>query len=114
MKSSGAVEQMTATENKKELQHFLGFIQYLGKFLNNLSEESAPLRELLHKDIEWHWDTEQENSFKKLKKMCINAPVLAYFNKDIPIVLSVDSSSKGIGAALLQEGKPVAYASCAL
>ena len=109
-----AVEQMKAPENKKELQHFLGFIQYLGKFLENMSEVSAPLRELLHKDIEWHWDIEQENSFQTLKKMCVNAPVLAYFDKDKPIVLSVDSSSKGMGAALLQEGKPVAYASCAL
>ena len=109
-----AVEQMTAPENKKELEHFLGFIQYLGKFLENMSEVSAPLRELLHKDIEWHWDMEQENSFQTLKKMCVNAPVLAYFDKDKPIVLSVDSSSKGMGAALLQEGKPVAYASCAL
>ena len=109
-----AVEQMTAPENKKELQHFLGFIHYLGKFHGNMSEISAPLRELLHKDIEWHWDMEQENSFQTLKKMCVNAPVLAYFDKDKPIVLSVDSSSKGMGAALLQEGKPVAYASCAL
>ena len=79
-----------------------------------MSEVSAPLRELLHKDIEWHWDTAQENSFQTLKKMCVNAPVLAYFDKDKPIVLSVDSSSKGMGAALLQEGKPIAYASCAL
>ena len=109
-----AVEQMKAPENKKDLQHFLGFIQYLAKFLPNMSEVSAPLRELLHKDIEWHWDTAQENSFQTLKKMCVNAPVLAYFDKDKPIVLSVDSSSKGMGAALLQEGKPIAYASCAL
>lgn len=109
-----AVEQMKAPENKKELQHFLGFIQYLAKFLPNMSEVSAPLRELLHKDIEWHWDSAQENSFQALKKMCINAPVLAYFDKDKPIVLSVDSSSKGMGAALMQEGKPVAYGSCAL
>ena len=37
-----------------------------------------------------------------------------YFDKDMPILLSVDSSTKGMTAALLQEGKPVAYASCAL
>ena len=66
-----AVEQMTAPENKKELQHFLGFIQYLGKFLENMSEVSAPLRELLHKDIELHWDMEQENSLHQYLRTLI-------------------------------------------
>ena len=47
-----AVEQMKTPQSKKELQHFLGFVQYLAKFLPNMSEVSAPLRELLHKDIE--------------------------------------------------------------
>ena len=79
-----------------------------------MSEVSAPLRELLHKDIEWHWDIQQENSFQTLKKMCVNAPVLAFYDKRKPIVLTVDSSSKGLGAAIMQEGKPIAYASCAL
>ena len=109
-----AVEQMKAPQSKKELQHFLGFVQYLAKFLPNMSAVSAPLRELLHKDIEWHWDIQQENSFQTLKKMCVNAPVLAYYDKTKPIVLTVDSSSKGLGAAITQEGKPVAYAPCAL
>ena len=46
--------------------------------------------------------------------MCVNTPVLAYYDKTKPIVLTVDSSSKELGAAILQEGKPIAYASCAL
>ena len=46
--------------------------------------------------------------------MCVNAPVLAYYDKTKPFVLTVDSSSKGLCAAITQEGKPVAYASCAL
>ena len=41
-----AVEQMKAPQSKKELQHFLGFVQYLAKFLPNMSKVSAPLREL--------------------------------------------------------------------
>ena len=57
-------------------KHFLRFIQYLTKFLQNMSEVSAPLRELLHKDIEWHCDTghcdtAQEITFQTLKKMYI-------------------------------------------
>ena len=109
-----AVEQMKAPTNKKELQTFLGFVQYLAKFLPNMSDVSAPLRQLLHKEVEWHWENEQEKSFQTLKKMCTNAPVLAYFDETKPIVLTVDSSSKGLGAAIVQDGKPIAYASSAL
>jgi hypothetical protein len=109
-----AVENMKAPTDKKSLMTFLGFIQYLSKFLPNLSSKSDKLRVLLKKDIVFYWDHEQESCFNELKKMVTNAPVLKYYDPDVPITLSVDSSSKGLGAAITQQGKPVAYASQAL
>ena len=103
---------MKKPDNVQELQTFLGFINYLAKFLPNMSDKSAPLRELLLKDTEWHWGHEQ--SFETLKYMATHAPVLAYYDDTKPMTLTVDSSSKGLGAAIVQEGKPIAYASCAL
>ncbi len=44
-----AVQEINAPEDKKQLMTFMGFLQYLGKFLPNLSEVSAPLRELTEK-----------------------------------------------------------------
>ncbi|PFX14758.1 Retrovirus-related Pol polyprotein [Stylophora pistillata] len=41
-------------------------------------------------------------------------PVLAYFDPDKELVLQVDGSKEGLGAALLQDGKPIKYASRAL
>ncbi len=41
---------------------------------------------MLKKDVEFHWEEEQENSFQnyktkqKQKKVCIEAPVLKYYN----------------------------------
>ena len=43
--------------------------------------------------------------------MITKAPVLKYFNPKRPIKLSVDASSKGLGAVLLQDNHPIAYAS---
>ena len=51
---------MKEPQSKMELQHFLGSGQYLANCLPNMSDVSAPFRELLHKDIEWHWDSQQE------------------------------------------------------
>ena len=39
-----AILEMPSPNNKEELQGFLGMITYLGKFLPNLSKETAPLR----------------------------------------------------------------------
>ena len=105
---------MPPPTNVKELQTLLGFVQYLAKFIANLSEITAPLRQLLEKDIQWHWDSEQQSAFELLKEKVSNAPVLRYYDPKKDLVMSVDASSKGLGSVILQEGQPIAYASRAL
>ena len=109
-----AVRDMPAPTNKTELKRFLGFVTYLGKFLPNLSTESAPLRELLKEDVEFLWTSSQETAFQCLKNLCTRCPVLALFDVNKEVQVQCDASSTGLGAVLLQEGRPIAYASRAL
>nr|XP_039255361.1 uncharacterized protein K02A2.6-like [Styela clava] len=51
-----AVQDMPVPENVKDLQRFLGVITYLAKFIPNLSQIAAPLRNLLEKDLLQCWD----------------------------------------------------------
>jgi hypothetical protein len=51
---------------------------------------------------------------KKAKQLILSQPVLVYFDPSKPITLQVDASKYRLGAALLQEGKPVAFASKSL
>ena len=51
-----AILEMPTPESKKDLERFLGMIQYIGRFIPSLSETSAPLRILLKKESEWHWE----------------------------------------------------------
>ena len=49
-----------------------------------------------------------------MKRIVTEAPVLAYYDPKVALTIQCDASSEGLGAALLQQGKPVAYASRAL
>ncbi|CAJ1049307.1 uncharacterized protein K02A2.6-like [Xyrichtys novacula] len=109
-----AVTELPPPQDKQELMRFNGMIQYLAKFIPNLSEVNAPLRKLLEDDTEWHWEEPQKRSFETLKKLVTSAPTLKFYDVNKPVTLSVDASSEGIGAVLLQEGQPVAYGSRAL
>ena len=50
-----AITKLEAPTNTKELKSFLGSIQHLSKFLNNLSKKTDKMRRLLKKDVKWEW-----------------------------------------------------------
>ena len=99
-----AVQDMKRPQSQRELMTFLGFIQYLKKFMPNMADISAPLRKLTEKNAEWKWTETEENSFNKLKKLETEAPVLRFYDPTLPLTLSVDSSSTGLGCVIMQEG----------
>lgn len=72
------------------------------------------MRNLTKKGIEFIWDSNTQEEFENLKQILVNSPTLKFFDVNKPVVLSVDASQKGLGAVILQDNLPVAYASRAL
>ena len=105
---------MPQPQDKEGVRRFLGLVQYLAKFIPNLSHIDASLRILLKTDVLFHWEDEQEKSFKELKRLCSSPPVLAYYNVNKIPEIECDSSKDGPGAVLMQEGRVIAYASRSL
>ena len=99
---------------KKQVQSFIGMVNYLSKFSACLSELAEPIRELWKEKIPFNWGPENQESFKLVKKEIAPAPILAYYNPRKARVLQTDVSIKGLGAGLLQEERPVYFASKAL
>ena len=109
-----AIHKMPPPEGPQELQKFLGMTTYLSPFIPSLSTLTAPLRELLKKDSEFTWNNSYGEAFNTVKQMVCKDTTLRYFDANKPVVIQVDASQKGLGAALLQDGCPVAFASKAL
>ena len=90
-------------------------INYLGRFVPDLSSIMNPINSLLKSDTAWTWDKPQQIAFDRVKKLITEAPVLAFYDMTRPTIVSADASSFGIGAALFQvfdgEMKPIAFAS---
>ncbi|KAL9987206.1 hypothetical protein ACROYT_G001477 [Oculina patagonica] len=109
-----AVEEMPSPADKPALLRFLGMVNYIGKFIPNLADLTQPLRELLHKEVEWHWSERQEKAFRAIKEKLTSDATLQYYDVETPLTVSVDASSYGLGACLLQEGRTGCYASRSL
>ena len=109
-----AIMEMPQPDDVAAIQRLLGLAQYLSKFLPHLSDITKPLRELTQKDTEWTWGPAQQNALETLKKAVSSTPVLRYYNLQEEVTLQCDASQSGLGAAMLQNGQPVAYASRAL
>ena len=106
-----AIHEMPARSSKKDVERLLGTVNYLAKFVPNLATITAPIRELLKKEIEFYWSHEQMKAFDEIKEILTRQPVLKFFDPTKPIVVRCDASRNGLGAVLLQEEQPIAYAS---
>ena len=82
--------------------------------MQNLASDLEPIRALTKKDIVENWSRECDEALNAVKRKVTNTPVLAYFNPEKELVQQVDSSKDGLGAAILQGGRPIEFASRAL
>ena len=103
-----------------ELRRFLGTVNHLSKFSPNHATLTQPLHQLLGKNNQWEWGPNQDAAFTAVKQELTAPTVLTLYVPNANIKISVDASSYGLGAVLLQRKgdgdswKPVAYSSRAL
>ncbi|GKA15840.1 C2H2 and C2HC zinc fingers superfamily protein, putative isoform 1 [Tanacetum coccineum] len=83
-------------------------LEYLGHIISEKGVVADP------KKIEKHgfeWSTEAETSFNQLKEAMINTPVLRLPDFTLPFTVETDACNVGVGAVLMQQGKPIAFLS---
>jgi Reverse transcriptase (RNA-dependent DNA polymerase)/RNase H-like domain found in reverse transcriptase/Integrase zinc binding domain/Chromo (CHRromatin Organisation MOdifier) domain/Retroviral aspartyl protease len=107
------INEWPRPQTVKEVRSFLGLANYFRRFVQGYSSLVAPMIQLtkLVTMQPTDWTERCEQSFKDVKMLLTNAPVLAVPNPALPYIVISDASINGTGALLMQEGKVCAYAS---
>ena len=103
--------EMPAPTCKKQVQSFIGMVNYLSQFSGRLSELAEPIRELSKDKVPFNWGPGHQEILKQMKREIARAAILAYYNHRKQTVLQTDASIKGLGACLLQNEKLAYFAS---
>ena len=75
-----AIKEMSSPKDKKSLQSFLSMVTYLSPYLEQISDHTAPLRELIRKDAHYVWTDEHTKAFNTIKDLISKDVTLAYYD----------------------------------
>ena len=102
---------MTSPTSKQELQAFLRLATYMGPFIHSFGTLTSPLRELVKDGSIFYWSSAHQDAFDKIKNAISAETALGYYNPTKEIILQADASRTGFGPTLLQDQKPIVFAS---
>ena len=111
-----AIMDFKEPTNVKEVRSFLGLMNFLSRFIHNLSSETTILRKLTQKNVKWEWGSAEKDAFNYLKNIAMKNTTLAHFSQRHETFLIVDAGPEGVGAILAQQQpdqslRPVHFAS---
>jgi RNase H-like domain found in reverse transcriptase len=118
-KVTGVSEWQVLTA-KKEVQSFLGFVNFYRRFIEAFSHLARPLFNLTKNDSIFHWSSDEQTAFSALKQRITSALILALLNNSKPFQIEADSLDFATKAVLSQQGSednkwhPIAFLSKSL
>ena len=104
-----AIRDCPIPKNVSGVRSFHGSASFYRRFVKDFSTIASPLNDIVKKNVEFKWESEQEKAFNALKEKLTNAPILALPNFSKSFEIECEASNVGIGVVLLQEGYPIAY-----
>ena len=104
-KSIKVIDEVVPLTNKIELQSLLGNINFIRRFISNMSKMIIPFSPLLKlkNDQEFKWGDVQQKVFEEIKEYMKSPPILVPPQQGKPFKLYVSANDQPIGSALIQE-----------
>ena len=114
-KKVSAIKDWPIPTLKKQLQGFLGFLNFYQCFMQNFTQIARPLNALTSVKKEFKWTKECQEAFQKLKDTITSTPSLAMPTDTDPYWVKTDGSGIGVSAILSQKHNgiwhPIAFIS---
>jgi len=114
-----AIQQIGLPKNKKEIQSFLGKVNFLRRFITNFAKVVKYINRMLKKENIFQWSKEAKQSFSSIKWALSKAPALVIPNFDKDFMIFSFASEHTIAGVLLQkneqnEEQPISFYNKAL
>ena len=97
-----AIKVWSILSNVKELQSFLGSLNYLSHFVPELSSLRTPLQPLVKTNNDLIWLKSHTEAFERIKNAISNDCLLQFYDVSCPLLIEFDAIKKGLGCILLQ------------
>ena len=110
-----AISKLESPKTKKQLQSFLGMVNYIRNSIPHYGKYTAKLSNLVGSKTPFEWNEEYQQAFDGLKKQVMKATMLSYPDYSSPFEVYTDASKTQVGSVIIQknaEGKlkpPIAF-----
>ena len=98
-----AITEMPPPRTQKEVKGFMGRLQYISRFVNQLTTMCEPIFKLLKKNAKLEWNEKCQLAFEEVKHYLTCPPVLVPPHKSKPLILYLTVMDEALGAMLAQE-----------
>ena len=104
-----AIHAIAPPTTRKQLQQFIGIINYYRDVWKRRSDLLAPLTALCSSNAKWRWTDVEQKAFDLVKTAISKEVLLLYPDFNAPFDIHTDASKYQLGLVISQGGRPVAF-----
>ncbi|XP_042519159.1 uncharacterized protein LOC122092926 [Macadamia integrifolia] len=98
------ITEMSPPQTEKEIRGFFGRIQYISRFISQLTAICEPIFKLLKKDQPKRWNPQCQLAFDRIKSYLVNPPILIPPTPERPLLLYLSVLETSMGSMVAQYG----------